>query len=113
MDCETNAKDGIGVDWPVRYDDIKEWYTYVEKFVGVSGRKENLPQLPDSYYLEAMEMTCVEEHMAAEIKKDRKSTRLNSSHVAISYAVLCLKKKKSTPPENTQDHSRRRQRYIL
>lgn len=69
MDFEANAKDGHGVDWPVRYDDIKDWYTYVEKFVGVSGRKENLPQLPDSYYLEAMEMTCVEEHMATEIKK--------------------------------------------
>src|SRR5690625_2497245 len=61
MDFEANAKDGFGVDWPVRYDDIKDWYTYVEKFVGVSGRKENLPQLPDSYYLEAMEMTCAEE----------------------------------------------------
>src|SRR5437660_5099317 len=30
---------------------------------------------------------------------DRKSTRLNSSHVAISYAVFCLKKKKTTLPE--------------
>src|SRR5690554_7018052 len=30
--------------------------------------------------------------------RDRKSTRLNSSHVRISYAVFCLKKKKKTPP---------------
>jgi len=49
MDFEANAKDGHGVDWPVRYDDIKDWYTYVEKFAGISGREEGLSQLPDSH----------------------------------------------------------------
>src|SRR5207302_3222683 len=34
---------------------------------------------------------------------DRKSTRLNSSHVKISYAVFCLKKKKKKKKEITQD----------
>ena len=39
MDFEANAKEGIGVDWPIRYKDLESWYTYVEKFVGVSGEK--------------------------------------------------------------------------
>src|SRR5258708_27894012 len=35
---------------------------------------------------------------ALALKRDRKSTRLNSSHQIISYAVFCLKKKITTPP---------------
>lgn len=69
LDFEANAKDGFGVDWPVRYNDIKEWYTYVEKFVGISGQAENLPQLPDSYFQPAMDMTCVEKHVAERVKE--------------------------------------------
>ena len=43
---EENAKQGIAVDWPVRYKDIAPWYDYVETFAGVSGGPEDLPQLP-------------------------------------------------------------------
>ena len=42
MDFEANAKDGVGVDWPVRYDEIAPWYDYVESFIGVSGRAEGI-----------------------------------------------------------------------
>ena len=66
---EENAKDGIAVDWPVRYKDIESWYTYVEKFAGISGSAEGLPELPDSHFLPAMDMTCVEKDMAQRIKK--------------------------------------------
>jgi len=65
---EENAKQGIAVDWPVRYKDIEAWYDHVEKFVGVSGSKEGLPELPDSHFLPAMEMNCVEKDMAARMK---------------------------------------------
>jgi choline dehydrogenase-like flavoprotein len=44
MDFEANKKDGHGVDWPIRYKDLKSWYDYVENFIGVSGRKEGLTQ---------------------------------------------------------------------
>src|SRR5438034_2562766 len=37
---------------------------------------------------------------------DRKSTRLNSSHTVISYAVFCLKKKKTTKPKKRDDNKR-------
>ena len=49
-DFEANAKDGIAVDWPIRYKDIAPWYSYVEKHVGISGEKLGLPQLPDSEF---------------------------------------------------------------
>jgi choline dehydrogenase-like flavoprotein len=63
MDFEANARDGIAVDWPIRYDEIAPWYDHVEKFIGVSGRAESLPQLPDGQFLPPMELNCVEEHL--------------------------------------------------
>lgn len=69
MYFEENAKEGIGVDWPIRYKDIAPWYSYVEKFAGVSGTKEGLPELPDSEFLPPMEMTCVEKDLAERMKK--------------------------------------------
>jgi choline dehydrogenase-like flavoprotein len=51
MDFAANAKDGHGCDWPIRYDDLAPWYDHVEKFVGVAGSKEGLPQLPDGEFL--------------------------------------------------------------
>lgn len=61
MDFEANAKDGHGVDWPIRYNDLAPWYDYVESYIGVSGRTEGLAQLPDGKFLPPMDMNCVEE----------------------------------------------------
>jgi choline dehydrogenase-like flavoprotein len=69
FDFEANAKDGIAIDWPIRYKDIEPWYTYVEKFAGISGSKENLPQLPDSHFMPPMEMNCVEKDVSARLKQ--------------------------------------------
>lgn len=60
LDFEANARDGIGVDWPIRYADLAPWYDRVEAFIGVSGQAEGLPQLPDGDFLPPMDMTCVE-----------------------------------------------------
>ncbi|MGH2645086.1 MAG: GMC family oxidoreductase N-terminal domain-containing protein, partial [Chitinophagaceae bacterium] len=60
QDFGANAKDGHGIDWPIRYKDIESWYSYVEKFAGISGQKENYAPLPDSYFMPPMEMNCVE-----------------------------------------------------
>ena len=60
LDFEANARDGFGSDWPIRYKDIAPWYSYVEKFVGISGSRENLAQLPDGEFLPPMQMNCVE-----------------------------------------------------
>jgi len=69
IDFEANAKDGHGVDWPIRYKDIAPWYDYVESFVGISGSIENLPQVPDGNFLPPMEMNCLEKQVAARVKK--------------------------------------------
>jgi choline dehydrogenase-like flavoprotein len=69
FDFEANLKDGVAVDWPVRYRDIAPWYDYVERFAGISGSLEGLPQLPDGQFLPPMEMNCVEKDVAARLKK--------------------------------------------
>ncbi|MEO6681283.1 MAG: GMC family oxidoreductase [Ginsengibacter sp.] len=75
LDFTENARDGIAIDWPVRYKDIEDWYTYVEKFAGISGSVENLPHLPDSYFQPAMDMNCVEKDVSARIKKHFENKR--------------------------------------
>lgn len=65
LQFEANAKDGIGIDWPVRYAEIAPWYDHVEKFAGISGSKEGLPQLPDGQFMPPMAMNIVEKDLAA------------------------------------------------
>ncbi len=72
---EENAKQGIGIDWPIRYKDISPWYDYVERFAGISGSKEGLPQLPDGQYLPVMEMNCVEKDVKKRIEAHYNNTR--------------------------------------
>ena len=69
MDFEANGKDGIAVDWPIRYKDVAPWYDYAERFAGISGNLDGLPQLPDGQFLPPMEMNCVEKDVAARIKE--------------------------------------------
>jgi choline dehydrogenase-like flavoprotein len=75
FDFEANAKEGIGVDWPIRYRDIAPWYDYVEKFAGISGSMEGLPHLPDGHFLPPMDLNCVEKDVAARIKEKFKGNR--------------------------------------
>jgi len=75
LDFEANAKEGIAIDWPIRYKEIAPWYDYAERFAGVSGTKEGLPQLPDGQFLPPMEMNCVEKDVAARIKEHYKDKR--------------------------------------
>ena len=67
-DFEANEKEKIRVDWPIRYDDLAPWYSYVEKFAGIQGSKEGLEVLPDGEFLPAMEMNIVEKDIAGKIK---------------------------------------------
>src|SRR5438309_1595024 len=69
LDFEANAKDGFGVDWPIRYADIAPWYDHVERFVGISGQAEGLGQLPDGQFLPPMGMTCAETHVRDAVAK--------------------------------------------
>ncbi len=83
LDLEANARDGYGVDWPIRYADIASWYDYVERHVGISGRKEGLPQLPDGQFLPPMEMMCAERFVEASIEKAYPERDLTIGRVAV------------------------------
>jgi choline dehydrogenase-like flavoprotein len=63
LDFEANARDGYGVDWPIRYAEIAPWYDHVERFIGISGQAEGLPQLPDGQFLAPMDLNCAETHV--------------------------------------------------
>jgi choline dehydrogenase-like flavoprotein len=88
LDFAANARDGIGVDWPVRYAEIAPWYDYVESFIGVSGRAEGLPQLPDGKFLPPMELNCVETHLQQSMaeKFQRKLTIGRVAHLTAPLA---------------------------
>jgi choline dehydrogenase-like flavoprotein len=69
FDFEANAKEGVAVDWPIRYKDIAPWYDYVEPFAGISGSIEHMPQLPDGKFQPAMALNCGEELVAGRLTK--------------------------------------------
>jgi len=68
FDFEANLKDGIAVDWPIRYADIAPWYDHVERHAGINGSLEKLPQLPDGQFLPPMPLNCGEALIAGRIK---------------------------------------------
>jgi len=87
MDFEANAKEGIAVDWPIRYKDLEKWYSHVERFAGISGTREGLAQLPDGEFQPGMEMNVVEKEVAARIKAHYKGDR----HMVIGRAANLTK----------------------
>jgi choline dehydrogenase-like flavoprotein len=61
LDFEANAKEGIAVDWPLRYKDMAPWWSYVEKFVGIQGRREGLAHLPDGEFQKPWPLNAAEQ----------------------------------------------------
>jgi choline dehydrogenase-like flavoprotein len=82
IDFEANLKEGIAVDWPIRYKDIAPWYDYVEEYIGISGEKMNLPQLPDGKFLKPMEMHCVEKDLRKSLEENYDDRVLTIGRVA-------------------------------
>jgi choline dehydrogenase-like flavoprotein len=84
FDFQGPARDGFAVDWPIRYKDLAPWYSYVEKFAGISGNKDGLDALPDGEFLPAMEMSCVEKYFKDTLKtgyKDRHVIYARCAHL--------------------------------
>ncbi|HBS83977.1 GMC family oxidoreductase [Vreelandella alkaliphila] len=69
MDFEANQREGIAIDWPIRYEDIAPWYDYVERFAGIAGTQEGLDILPDGEFLPPIPLNCVEKDAAKRIKE--------------------------------------------
>ena len=83
FDFEANIKEGIAIDWPIRYKDLAPWYNYVEGYIGVSGQNVGLPQFPDGNYLKPMDLNCVEDHLRESISKNYKDRILTIGRTAI------------------------------
>ncbi len=84
LDFEANKKDGVAIDWPIRYKDLEKWYDYVEEYIGVSGEKMGLPQLPDGKFGPPMELNCVEAYLKEKIAEnydDRVLTIGRAAHI--------------------------------
>jgi choline dehydrogenase-like flavoprotein len=75
LDFEANGKEGIGIDWPIRYKDMAPWYSHVEKFAGINGNRDGIPQLPDGDFLPPMEMNVVEKSVAGRMNAYYKGQR--------------------------------------
>lgn len=88
LDFEANAKEGIAVDWPIRYKDIAPWYSYVEKFAGISGSRDGIAQIPDGEFLPPMEMNCIEKYFKQSIESHYPGRHLVHSRTAnLSVAI--------------------------
>ena len=79
FDFEANLKDGIAVDWPIRYKDISPWYDYVEQYIGVQGRPEGLAQFPDGKFLKPFDLNVLENHMRKSIANNFNDGRILSN----------------------------------
>lgn len=82
-DFEANAKEGIAIDWPIRYEDMAPWYSYAEKFAGIQGSKEGLDVLPDGDFMPAMELNCAEK----EVKKRMEAYYKGKRHLIIGRSA--------------------------
>jgi choline dehydrogenase-like flavoprotein len=76
FDFEGPARDGFAVDWPIRYKDIAPWYSYVEKFAGISGNRDGLDILPDGEFLPPMELNCVEKYFKQSLGQNYKDRHM-------------------------------------
>ncbi|NOY47881.1 MAG: GMC family oxidoreductase [Chlorobi bacterium] len=82
IDFEANKKEGIAIDWPVRYKDIEPWYSHVEEYIGVCGENLGLKQLPDQKLLKPMNLNCVEEHFKSKVAENLDNRAITVGRVA-------------------------------
>ena len=59
-DFKAKSRDGYGDDWPIEYKDIAPYYDRVDRYLGISGHKENLPHLPDSLFQRPTKLNAAE-----------------------------------------------------
>ena len=84
LDFEANQREGVGIDWPIRYADIEPWYDHVERFIGASGENPGLPQLPEQILQPPFEMNCAREtHARARWRRRSTDRKLICSAIAV------------------------------
>ncbi len=70
------ARDGYGIEWPISYDDVAPWYSYVERFAGICGNKDGLATMPDGEYLPPFDFNCVEKDLQQKISRKYKDRHM-------------------------------------
>jgi choline dehydrogenase-like flavoprotein len=70
FEFEQPRRDGFAIDWPIRYADLADWYSHVERFAGISGNRDGLETLPDGEFLPPWEMNALEKHIRASIQEN-------------------------------------------
>ena len=83
LDFEANAREGIEIDWPIRYADLSPWYDHVERFAGISGQVEGMPQLPDGQFLPAMSFNAAEQRVKQGIEAAFSGRRMTIGRTAV------------------------------
>jgi choline dehydrogenase-like flavoprotein len=83
LDFTANQREGVGIDWPIRYADIAPWYEKVERFIGASGENAGLPQLPDQVLQPPFEMNALEKHLRGAFAKSFADRKLVCSATAV------------------------------
>ena len=78
IDFEANRRDGNGVAWPISYNELAPWYSYVEQYAGIAGSKEGLPQLPDGEFQRPHPMNAAELWVKERLEKAMPSRKLIS-----------------------------------
>ncbi|UUL82058.1 GMC family oxidoreductase [Sphingomonas qomolangmaensis] len=81
-DFEANKRENVAIDWPIRYDDVAPWYDYVEKYIGVSGSRENLPQLADSVFQPPMQMNVAEKWLKQRLETTSPGRKLINTRLS-------------------------------
>jgi choline dehydrogenase-like flavoprotein len=82
QDFEANLRDGHGTDWPMRYPDLAPWYDHVERFAGISGNRDGIPQLPDGIFQPAFEMTPSERAFKERVERRFRGRKVICARVA-------------------------------
>jgi choline dehydrogenase-like flavoprotein len=88
LDFTANARDGHGVDWPIRYADLAPWYSHVERFIGVSGSREGLTHLPDGEFQKPMELNAAELAVKRAVEQCWRERRVIIGRVAVLTEAL-------------------------
>ncbi len=83
LDFEANAREGIAVDWPIRYADVAPWYDYVERFAGISGEALGLPHLPDGAFQQPIPLNVVEKDLRERIRQHYPDRVLTIARAAV------------------------------
>ncbi|MET0247993.1 MAG: GMC family oxidoreductase [Sphingomonas sp.] len=81
-DFDANKREGIDGAWPIGYDDLAPWYSYVEKYIGVSGSRENLPYLPDSEFQPPMPMNVAEKWLKQRLESEFPGRKLINTRLS-------------------------------